>query len=34
VAGDFARVTCWPPDNIGVNLPDVDDALLAGFRRA
>jgi uncharacterized RmlC-like cupin family protein len=27
-------LACRSPDNIVVNLPDVDDASLAGYRRA
>ncbi|MEU1426683.1 cupin domain-containing protein [Nocardia tengchongensis] len=27
-------LTCRTPDNIVVNLPDVDDSILAGYRRA
>jgi uncharacterized RmlC-like cupin family protein len=27
-------LACRTPENIVVNLPDVDDALLAGYRRA
>jgi uncharacterized RmlC-like cupin family protein len=27
-------LTCRTPDNIVVNLPDIDDSILAGYRRA
>ena len=26
-------IACRTPENIVINLPDVDDALLAGYRR-
>ena len=28
------RLACRSPENIVVNLPDIEDALLAGYRRA
>ena len=31
---DLVWLTCRTPDNIVVNLPDVDDAALEGYRRA
>lgn len=31
---DLVWLTCRTPDNIVVNLADVDDATLAGYRRA
>jgi uncharacterized RmlC-like cupin family protein len=31
---DLVWLTCRTPDNIVVNLPDVDDSELEGFRRA
>jgi uncharacterized RmlC-like cupin family protein len=31
---ELVWLTCRTPDNIVVNLPEVDDAVLAGFRRA
>jgi uncharacterized RmlC-like cupin family protein len=31
---DLVWLTARTPDNIVVNLPDVDDSVLAGFRRA
>ena len=35
--GDTAQsggLACRTPENIVVNLPDIEDALLAGYRRA
>lgn len=31
---DLVWLTCRTPDNIVVNLPEVDDAILEGYRRA
>lgn len=31
---ELVWMTCRTPDNIVINLPDVDDAILTGFRRA
>ncbi|MCM6773593.1 cupin domain-containing protein [Nocardia sp. CDC159] len=33
-AEELIWLTCRTPDNIVVNLPDVDDAILVGYRRA
>lgn len=34
VADELVWLTCRTPDNIVVNLPEVDDATLTGYRRA
>ncbi|MBT0567573.1 cupin domain-containing protein [Williamsia sp. CHRR-6] len=34
VTEELVWLTCRTPDNIVVNLPDVDDSILEGYRRA
>lgn len=34
VTEDLVWLTCRTPDNIVVNLPEVDDSILEGYRRA